>query len=168
MLDQIAKRASVRQFTDQPVERAKTEELLRAAMAAPSAGNQQPWEFYVAADATLRAKLAASSPYAKPVLAAPIVIVACQRTEGVRFPECVQQDMAASVENLLIECVNQELGAVWMAVAPFDERIAAVRAALNMSGALEPFALIAIGYPANAVEAQGPKRFDAARVHYCE
>ena len=46
-MDSIFHRVSIRKFQDKPVEPEKIEKLLRAAMAAPSAGNQQPWEFYV-------------------------------------------------------------------------------------------------------------------------
>ena len=38
---------SIRKYQDRPVEKEKTLALLRAAMQAPSAANQQLWEFYV-------------------------------------------------------------------------------------------------------------------------
>ncbi|WP_294147804.1 nitroreductase family protein [uncultured Selenomonas sp.] len=46
-MDAIFERMSIRKYEDRPVEQEKIEKLLRAAMAAPSAVNQQPWEFYV-------------------------------------------------------------------------------------------------------------------------
>ena len=46
-LEMIHTRRSVRQFTTEPVGADSVGELLRAAMAAPSAGNQQPWRFVV-------------------------------------------------------------------------------------------------------------------------
>ena len=49
-MKEIFDRVSVRKYTVQPVEAEKVEKLLRAAMAAPSAGNQQPWEFYIVRD----------------------------------------------------------------------------------------------------------------------
>ena len=51
-MDVIFTRTSVRAYTAQPVEPEKLELLLRAGMAAPSACNQQPWEFYVTAEKT--------------------------------------------------------------------------------------------------------------------
>ena len=45
-MNSIFHRVSIRKFQDKPVELEKIETLLRAAMAAPSARNQQPWEFY--------------------------------------------------------------------------------------------------------------------------
>ena len=61
-MDSIFHRVSIRKFQDKPVEPEKIEKLLRAAMAAPSAGNQQPWEFYVVTNRDLIQKLAATSP----------------------------------------------------------------------------------------------------------
>ena len=46
-MNSIFHRTSVRKYTNQPVEQEKIEKILRAGMAAPSAMNQQPWEFYV-------------------------------------------------------------------------------------------------------------------------
>lgn len=164
-MDALFKRASVRRFTNDKVDDQAIERLMRAAMAAPSAGNQQPWEFYVVRDANLKEQLAAASPFAKPAAAAPVVVVPCMRTEGVRFPECVMQDMSAATENLLLEVVEQGLGAVWMAVAPFEDRQRNVARALDLPENLKAFALVALGHPAAAVQAKGPERYDANRVH---
>ena len=49
-MNEIFSRVSIRKFTNQPVEREKIVTMLRAAMQAPSAHNQQPWEFYVVSD----------------------------------------------------------------------------------------------------------------------
>ena len=43
----IFERTSVRKYQNKEVEAEKIDAILRAAMAAPSAANQQPWEFYV-------------------------------------------------------------------------------------------------------------------------
>lgn len=47
VIDAINKRRSIRKFEDKPVEKEKIDLLLRAAMQAPSAVNEQPWEFIV-------------------------------------------------------------------------------------------------------------------------
>ena len=49
-MNEIYSRVSIRKFTDQQVEHEKILAMLRAAMQAPSAHNQQPWEFYVITD----------------------------------------------------------------------------------------------------------------------
>jgi nitroreductase len=44
ILDAIFKRRSVRVYERKPVEKEKLVDLLKAAMAAPSASNSRPWE----------------------------------------------------------------------------------------------------------------------------
>lgn len=58
----IYTRISVRKYEDRPVEPEKITELLRAAMQAPSATNQQPWEFYVVTDKEVLEQLSKASP----------------------------------------------------------------------------------------------------------
>ena len=65
MDDPVLSRRSIRKYTDQPVDDATVERLLRAAMAAPSAGNQQPWQFVVVRDRADLAQIAEWHPYAK-------------------------------------------------------------------------------------------------------
>ena len=115
-------------------------------------------------DADVRAQLAAASPYAKCAATAPVVIVPCVRGD-IPLPECAPMDMSAAIENLLLECVNQGLGGVWMAIEGYPDRIAGVRAALDIPSDLAPFALVPCGTPDGEVNAQGPSRFDASRIH---
>ncbi|MDO4182675.1 MAG: nitroreductase family protein [Coriobacteriia bacterium] len=164
-MDAIYARTSVRQFTDQDLTEAEIEKLLRAAMAAPSAGNQQPWEFYVVRDADARQQLSQASPYAKPAGAAPVVVVVCQRTEGLRFRECAPQDLSAAVENLLLEAAHMGLGAVWMGVAPEQDRMDNVAAAVKMPSGLEAFALVAVGHPAAKPQPKCAGYYDESRIH---
>lgn len=168
MVEAIFKRASVRKYTKDFVTDDEVRALLRAAMAAPSAGNQQPWEFYVVRDAETLRKLSETTPYAKPAAGAPCVIAACARTEGLRFPQCVPQDMSAAVENLLLEAVDLGLGAVWMGVAPDADRVAAVAEVLDTPASLEPFAMVACGFPADETVPQGKGRFDESRIHWAD
>lgn len=165
-MNAIFKRCSVRQFTDEPVSIDDIERLMRAAMAAPSAGNQQPWEFFIARDETTRMALAATTPYAAPAKLAPCVIVVCTRTEGLRFPRCTPLDMSAAVENTLLEAANIGLGAVWLGIAPEPDRIAAVKVALGGPREVEPFALVAVGHALNHPEPKGSTRYDETRVHW--
>ena len=152
-MNAIFKRSSVRQFTDEPVSIDDIERLMRAAMAAPSAGNQQPWEFYIARDETTRMALAASSPFAGPAKKAPCVIVVCRRDEeGLRFPPCAPFDLSAAVENILLEAANIGLGAVWAYVV--------------LGWGVEPFALVAVGHPQHRPEPKGATRYDETRVHW--
>lgn len=166
-MDAIFSRRSVRKFLPNMVEDEKIEKLLRAAMAAPSAGNQQPWEFYVVRDKRTITDLSHSSPYAGAVGNAPLAIVVCKREAKMRFPDFVNIDCSAATENILLEAVHLGLGAVWLGVSPYKAREIRVRRSLGVPENLTPFAIVALGYPFNQTEA--PKvenRFDADRVHY--
>lgn len=162
-MNSIFKRVSIRKYQDKPVEQEKIERMLRAAMAAPSACNQQPWEFYVATDKEVIGKLADSSPFAGCAKNAPVVFVPCYRKEC-QVPEFAQIDMSAAVENLLLEAEELGLGAVWLGVAPREERMKAVGEILSIPENLAVFAMISCGYPAEEKAQQD--RYEECRVHY--
>lgn len=82
----IFKRKSVRTYLDIDVDDASVEQIIRAGMAAPSAKNQRPWEFYVVRNKETLAKLATCTPYSRPVANAPVAIVACYRTNDLFAP----------------------------------------------------------------------------------
>ena len=103
-MDSIFHRVSIRKFQDKPVEPEKIEKLLRAAMAAPSAGNQQPWEFYVVTNRDLIQKLSATSPYAGCAKNAPVLIVSAYR-EDVIFPMYAQIDLHIGI-TVCFQCVG--------------------------------------------------------------
>lgn len=162
-MNSIFHRTSVRKYLDKPIEKEKTELMLRAAMAAPSAMNQQPWEYYVVTKKEMIEQLSASTPYTGCAKEAPLVFVACYRKECMR-PMYAHIDMSASVENLLLEADELGLGAVWMGIAPMQERMQIVREIVGIPEELEAFALIACGYPAKEQKQQD--RYEETRVHY--
>lgn len=159
----IFHRVSIRKYEERTVESDKIEMMLKAAMAAPSACNQQPWEYYVVTDKAIIEMLSKASMYAKSAAGAPVVFVPCYRTEGVA-PDYFEIDMSASVENLLLEADELGLGAVWMGIAPGKDRMEAVRKILSIPKKLMPFALVPCGYPAE--ERKQEDRYDKARVHF--
>ena len=105
-MNEIFARRSIRKFLPTMVEDEKIEQLLRAAMAAPSAGNQQPWEFYVVRDKRVIQDLSHCSPYAGCAAGASLAIVVCSRDENMRFPAFINLDLSAAVENILLEAVQ--------------------------------------------------------------
>ena len=63
-MKEIFHRTSIRRYLDKEIEEEKIELLLKAAMQAPSAANQQPWEFTVVTNKDVLKELAKVSPYA--------------------------------------------------------------------------------------------------------
>lgn len=125
-MDAIFHRTSIRKYQETPVEAEKIETLLRAAMAAPSACNQQPWEFYVVRNKEKIKELSEASPYAGCAKGAPVVFVPCYR-KNCQVPMYAEIDLSAAVENLLLEADSLGLGAVWMGIAPQKDRMVDVR-----------------------------------------
>lgn len=158
----IMTRRSTRQFTDEPVSTEQLETLLRAAMAAPSAGNQQPWRFVVARDAEVRAKLAVATQYSSPVGRAPLGIVVLADTHENKHPGYWVQDCSAAVQNILLAAHALGLGGVWIGVHPVEEREARVREIVAAPKGFAALCMIAIGHPASP----GPEvdRFNAEYV----
>lgn len=162
-MNAILTRRSIRKYTDQPVSDETVTELLQAAMAAPSAGNQQPWQFVVIRERRTLDQLAVVHPYAAMAPKAQLAIAVCgdlrlETNEGYWVQDC-----AAATENLLIAAEAKGLGAVWLGVYPREERVASIQALLGLPDNVIPLSVVPIGYPA---EHPGPAdRFDPGRIH---
>ena len=165
-MKEIFERISIRKYQDKPVEHEKIEQILKAAMAAPSAGNQQPWEFYVVTNKEKIKLLSEISSYVACAQNAPLVIVPCYRTEGLRWNETVLLDLSAATENMLLEITSLGLGGVWLCSAPLEDRMTKVETTLDIPENLRGFSLIAVGYPAETRPQQ--MRFDESRIHYID
>jgi len=162
--DPVLDRRSIRKYTDEPTDDATVERLLRAAMSAPSAGNQQPWSFVVVRDADLRARIPRIHPYAAMATHAPVVILVCGDRRGCKWPDFWVQDCAAATENILVEAQALGLGTVWLGVHPLAEREDEVRALFGLPEGVVPLAMVPIGHPAERKAPSG--RFRPERVHY--
>jgi nitroreductase len=162
-IDAVMTRRSIRRYTNQPVPEELVTRLLRAAMAAPSARNQQPWLFIVVRDRGQLAAVAAAQPNGGMVAQAQLAVVVCADLDLVESEGFWLQDCAAATENLLIAAHALGLGAVWSGTYPREERVARVSRVFGLPGNIIPFAVVPMGYPAEHPTAAD--RFDPARVH---
>jgi nitroreductase len=148
ILECMMARRSIRKFTGEPVGEETVERLLRAAMAAPSAGNQQSWRFVVLEDREVRIRVAACSPYAGMLPDAALGIVVCGETVGEKHEGYWVQDCSAAVENTLLAACALGLGAVWLGFHPNATRAECCQEVLGLPDHIVPLAVIAIGHPA--------------------
>ena len=162
-MNSIFRRVSIRKYQNKPVEPEKIEALLRAAMQAPSAANQQPWEFYVVTDKEKLRALSEASRYAAMTKDAPVAIVSVYRKD-IPMPMYAEIDLSIAMENLWLEADAQGLGGVWLGIAPLEKRMKAVEEVLDIPDHLRAFAIFPLGYPAEEKKQQD--RFDESRIHY--
>lgn len=165
-LDCIMTRTSVREYTDKQVPDSVVETLLKAAMAAPTAMNKQPWQFVVVTDKAVREAIAQADQYIR-AKEAPLVIVACgdlakeEEGEGRDF---WIQDVSAATENILLAAHAQGLGAVWCGIHPIKAREKAIADILGLPKGIIPLSAVCIGYPAH--EHQPKDKWNPKAVHY--
>ncbi len=162
-MDAILGRRSIRRYTAKPVPDTLVTELLRAAMAAPSAGNEQPWHFVVVRDRAVLDAIPKFHPYSAMLKYASVAIVVCGDLSKEKFKGFWVQDCSAATENLLLAATAKGLGAVWTALHPFEDRVAGMRRLLSLPENIIPLSLVPLGFPEE--QPGRADRFDAGRVH---
>ena len=165
-MENIFHRVSIRKYEDRPVEKEKILQILKAGMQAPSACNQQPWEFYVVTDKEKIRKLSGATPYSGCAAGAPVVIVPVYRKEGLVVQAMAQIDMSIAQENIWLETDALGLGGVWIGIAPMKELMEEVHKLLELPKEVAVFSLFALGYPAESRAQED--RFHPERIHFLE
>jgi nitroreductase len=165
-LQAIKTRRSIRRFLDKPVSREMARDLLEAAMFAPSAGNEQPWQFVVLDERKLLDEVPRLCATASMCRQAPMAILVCGDSSLEKYPNFWVQDCSAATENILLAAHDRGLGAVWVGIYPLKDRIEAFRKFLGLPEEITPVCLVAIGYPNESPAA--PRRYREERVHFNE
>jgi nitroreductase len=159
MLDIIKTRRSVRKFKPTPVSDEDIHDLLEAAMNAPSAINEQAWQFIIMTGKVLDDFLAINENTPK---SAPVAILVCQDLPAEKAKGYSVQDCAAATQNILLAAQAKGLGSVWTTV--FPHKVMAVKLLLKIPDNVQPFSCVPIGYSAEG-EKNITNRFDKNKVH---
>lgn len=166
VIDNIMTRTSIRQFTDQPIAKDTLDLLVKAAMAAPSAVNAQPWAFVVVTERETLDSLNALKPYFNLKTATAAIVVCGDMNKAMEGTgrEYWIQDCSAATENMLLAAHAYGLGAVWCGVYPNEEIVAGVKQILDLPEDIIPLNVVTMGYPAENPE---PKdKFKTDNIHY--
>ncbi|GLC31192.1 nitroreductase family protein [Clostridium omnivorum] len=166
-IEAIYERRSIRKYLDKEVERDNIMTLLKAAAAAPTAANCQPWEFIVIDDAEKLSEMKEKFTFAR--YNAPVAIVVCGNMKlAFKGPgqEMWVQDCSAAIENILIAAASIGLGSVWIGVYPIESNVKAVKKILNIPEHVVPLGIVYVGYPAEEKEAR--TRLNEKRVYWQE
>jgi nitroreductase len=160
----ILSRRSIRKYAEGSISDEDIEALLRAAMHAPSAVNEQPWHFVVIKDRKILDAIPRISSTAQMAKYAALAIAVCADKNLEKLPGLWALDCSAASENILLAATARGFGAVWTAVYPFEERIKGIKKLLNLPGDVIPLCIIPIGRPA---ETPAPvDRFNPSRIHH--
>ncbi|NLV91675.1 MAG: nitroreductase family protein [Firmicutes bacterium] len=160
----ILTRRSIRKYTAEPVAPEDVEDLLRAAMSAPSARNEQPWHFIVITEQEVKEALMEMHPYAKMLVEAPVAILVCGDKTLETSPGYWMIDCSAATQNILLAAHSKGLGAVWLGVYPRQERMEPFAKLMGLPEHVIPFSLVALGHPAE--EKPPADRFNPERIRY--
>ena len=173
----IMSRKSVRSFTDQPIPAEYMETMLKAAMAAPTRSNIQPWHFVVLTDKSQYEKVFENNFNMRIFNSAAAVVVFCADTTVTRPPRnnpdgepvtrpsgTWRDDLGACTENFLLAAESLGLGAVWTAGYPYSDRYASMKRELGIPDPILPYCAVAVGYPAG--DEQPKDKWKPERIHY--
>lgn len=166
-IQNIMTRVSVRAFTGEKISEAQLDTLLRAAMAAPSAINKQPWAFIVVTDEAKIAALGEALPYSRCSNKPAVAIIPCgdlsKAIEGEMGAFWIN-DVSAATENLLLAAHAMGLGAVWTGLHPDMNRAKMVQDMLGLPGHIIPLCVVPVGVPAEQPEVKD--KYKPENIHY--
>ena len=177
VMENILARKSVRSYNGDSIPADVTENLLRAAMAAPSGRDLRPWQIVVMTDKSQYETVFEGNFNMQKFMESGAVIILCADTvftaptrEDPDGPAVTQvnhlwrDDMGAVTENLLLAVEAYGLGACWTACYPYPDRMDPIKKALQLPATVVPYAVVPIGYHDGTTQ---PKdKWDPARVHY--
>jgi nitroreductase len=159
----ILTRRSIRRYTSKPVSDELVDQLLNAAMSAPTAAGQV-WRFVVIRSRDTLESIQEFHPHAQMLKTAAVGILVCGDPTAEALKGRWILDCAAATENMLIAANALGLGAVWVGIYPVDERITGVRKLLGVPGHIMPLSMVSLGYPAEKKDP--PARFRREFIHY--
>ncbi len=165
-MNTIFTRRSVRRFLNKAVEPEKIEQILRAGMQAPSAKNQQPWDFLVVTGEENLLALSGLSQYSSCLKHAGAGIIVFGNTDRINMPEFFLQDLSAATQNIMLEAADLDLGTVWFGTYPVESNMNYIKKLYNLSENLIPFSVIAVGYPEDENANKFVDRYDPTRIKY--
>lgn len=169
MLDLLYKRRSIRKFLTQPVEQEKVQQLVRAALLAPSARSINPQRFIVVDDKTTLEKLSQARNNGSAFLEnTPLAIVV---TGDSSLIDIWIEDTVISAIILQLTAESLGLGSCWVQIRERkhnEEKTAEVyvRELLGIPEEVNVECIIGIGYPSEKKPAKTDADLNFDRIFY--
>lgn len=168
-IQNILTRRSIRTFEDRPISKEDMRVILDAAMSGPTCANTRAWQFIVVEDKETLNKMAdANGRYAAPLKGAAAGILICGDLNKAFAPakEYWVIDGAIAGQNISLAARALGIGSVWLGTWPQMERVEKQIELFGLPEHIVPHSVIALGYSADAGNAEKKENYDAGCVHF--
>lgn len=160
----ILTRRSIRKYTGKEIHKDHINEIIKAAMYAPSAFDKQPWQFIVIDKRDILDEILKISPHAEMLKQAALAILICGDKNLEQNVDMIALDCSAATQNALLATHNLGLGAVWISAYPVEETIKGLMDLFKCPENILPISLLSIGYADEEPVAE--ERFKPEKIHY--
>jgi nitroreductase len=162
-MDTILTRRSIRKYTRQSIPDEIIKELLEAGVSAPSAGNQQPWQFIIIDNREVLDEASQVLPNGKLLKDANKAILVCGDLNLETHKGYWPIDCSAATQNILLAAHAKGLGACWLGIYPREERVENLKKLFKTPEHIIPFSVISLGFPDE--ESKKVDRYDDSKIH---
>jgi len=160
----LLKRRSIRKYTDQAIPSGTIDKLLKSAMYAPSAMNNQAWQYIVVNQRKKLDKILKVISHAEMLKSAQAAVLICGDLNLEKNIDYIQQNCSAATQNIMLCAHGLGLGSCWIGVYPVNETISGLQELFKLPEYVIPISLVSLGYPAENPIAED--RFKAEKVHF--
>ncbi len=162
-IDGILTRRSIRKYTNKSIPDEVIKELLEAGVSAPSAGNQQPWQFIIIDNREVLDEASQVLPNGKLLKDANKAILVCGDLNLETHKGYWPIDCSAATQNILLAAHAKGLGACWLGIYPREERVENLKKLFKTPEHIIPFSVISLGFPDE--ESKKVDRYDDSKIH---
>jgi len=162
-IDGILTRRSIRKYTNKSIPDEVIKELLEAGVSAPSAGNQQPWQFIIIDNREVLDEASQVLPNGKLLKDANKAILVCGDLNLETHKGYWPIDCSAATQNILLAAHAKGLGACWLGIYPREERVSNLQKLFKTPEHIIPFSVISLGFPDE--ESKKVDRYDNSKIH---
>lgn len=164
LFDAILNRRSIRKYSDKKIPEGVYRDLLKLAMYAPSAMNNQAWHFVVINQRKKLDEILKVISYAEMLKSAQAAILICGDLNLENNIDYIQQNCSAATQNLMLCAHGLSLGSCWIGVYPVKEIISGLQELFKLPEYVVPISLVSLGYPTENPTAED--RFKTEKVHF--
>ena len=140
----IKTRRSVRNYKTEDLDSNLVSEIVSYWLYAPSAHNQQARKYYIISKKEDRLFLSEVMQFGKMLPNAWWCILACFDKDCLRSVEFIQQDMWASIQNVLLAAHEKWIWTVRLWLYPHEEPMSKISDHFNLPDNITPFAIISM------------------------